>query len=259
VLDTSGSMSGPKLESARGALNACLERLNATDRFNLVEFDGKFTSLFEEPQEASATALSESVSWLHAQQAGGSTTLLPALDATLKQIRSEEHHRLVVVLTDGAIGDEAKVLQFLQEHLDEARLFFVGVGAEPNREKVRRLAEFARGTAVFADDPQSFATAVQELFAGISAPLAWDLHVDWGEAEVLAIDPPRLPDLYTGRPVTVKARVKGELPPTLVLEATTTGGVRTFEAALPAGGAREYPQVPGVESKTTSSKRKDSR
>ena len=260
VLDTSGSMKGPKLDSARGALVACLERLNGPDRFNLVEFDGSFTTLFEEPGEATAVALSEAVSWLQLQQAGGSTTLLPALDATLKQPRSGEHHRLVVVLTDGAIGDESKVLQFLQEQLDEARLFFVGVGAQPNRDKVRRLAEFARGTAVFADDPQSFAAAVQQLFAEISAPLAWDLRVDWGEAEVLAIEPQRMPDLFTGRPVTVKARVRGELPPTLVLEATTTGGLRTFEAVLPAGGAREYPQVPGVKPRNTpQSKRKSGR
>ena len=258
VLDTSGSMNGPKLDSAKGALAACLEQLNGADRFNLVEFDGSFTTLFEEPQEASVEALSESVAWLQTQQSGGSTTLLPALDATLKQSRGTEHHRLVVVLTDGAIGDEGKVLQFLQEHLDEARLFFVGVGAEPNRDKVRRLAEFARGTAVFADDPESLSAAVQELFAAISAPLAWDLRVDWGEAEVLAIEPQRMPDLFSGRPVTVKARVKGELPPTLVLEAATTGGIRTFEAVLPAGGAREYPQVPGVRPRSTPASKKKS-
>jgi len=246
VLDTSGSMRGPKIQVAQQALTACLQRLHEVDRFNLVEFDASFTMLLEEPQEASASALAAAGAWLSGQKTGGATMLLPALAATFEQERGPEHHRMVVVLTDGAIGDEAKVLEFLQETLGEARLFFVGVGAEPKREAILRLAEYGRGTAVFADDPEGFGLAVQQLFEGISAPLAWDLSVDWAGAEVIEMRPERLPDLYVGRPVTVQARVRGDLPPTLVLQASTTRGVRTFEALLPAGGALEFPQLRGL-------------
>jgi Ca-activated chloride channel family protein len=243
VLDTSGSMRGAKIDVARSALLACLQKLRPVDRFNLVEFDASFTSLFEVPEEASATALQASGVWLAGQRTGGATTLLPALAATFDQPRGTDHHRLVVVLTDGAIGDQAKVLEFLQERLGEARLFFVGVGAEPNRAAVNRLAEFGRGTAAFADDPEGFGLAVQQLFDGISAPMAWDLQIDWAGAEVLEMQPKRLPDLYSGRPVTVRARIRGELPPTLVLEAETTRGAQNFEALLPSGGAVEFPQL----------------
>src|SRR5207249_1743513 len=38
VLDTSGSMAGPKMEQARKALKFCLDRLNPGDRFGLINF-----------------------------------------------------------------------------------------------------------------------------------------------------------------------------------------------------------------------------
>src|SRR5262245_18568809 len=38
VLDTSGSMAGPKMEQAKKALKYCLERLNSTDRFAVMNF-----------------------------------------------------------------------------------------------------------------------------------------------------------------------------------------------------------------------------
>src|SRR5262249_15541541 len=46
VLDTSGSMAGPKMEQARKALLFCVENLNDGDRFELLRFSTEVEPLF---------------------------------------------------------------------------------------------------------------------------------------------------------------------------------------------------------------------
>jgi len=243
VLDTSGSMAKEgKIQEATKALSACLEKVAPNDLFNIVEFSNEFTTLHPQPTEGAPDKLSEAQSWLAAQRAGGGTSLFPPLAEAFDQPHDPDYHRLVVVLTDGNVGDKREVEQFLEERLGEARLFLVGIGEDANEKTILHLAQLGRGTAVFAKNADQLARAVTELFAGIASPVAWDLELNWGGAEVLSIEPQRVPDLYAGRPVTIRVRVRGELPPELLVEASTMDGVRVFQAALPAGGAREYEQ-----------------
>jgi Ca-activated chloride channel family protein len=199
----------------------------------------------------------DAYTWLGQQLARGGTALRPALAKVFDQPHDPERHRLVVVLTDGQLADEEGVLQFLAQRLGEARLFIVGIGQKPKQETILRLAEYGRGTAAFARDAATLQAVVAELFAGVSSPVAWDLQLDWGDAQVVAMEPSRLPDLYSGRPVTVFARVRGELPSDLRLDVSTMEGSRTFTTRLPPGGAPEHPglQVPRrAENKTAAKK-----
>ncbi len=233
LLDTSGSMRGGKLDQAREALKSCLEKLQREDRFNVLEFDTKYTALSARPLEASEGDRRKALQWLDALGAGGGTTLLPALNAIMEQPADSERHRMIILITDGQLADEAAVLQLLEEKLDEGRLFVVGIGSSPNRNAILRLAEFGRGAATFAGGESELHAAVVELFDAISQPLAWDLHFDWGGAEVEEISPSRLPDLYANRPVKVLAWVRGDLPSELRLRVTTMEGERDYAVRLP--------------------------
>src|SRR5206468_1508583 len=53
VLDTSGSMAGPKLEQAKKALAFCIENLNDNDHFEILRFSTEVEPLFEKLSEAS--------------------------------------------------------------------------------------------------------------------------------------------------------------------------------------------------------------
>ncbi len=98
---------------------------------------------------------------------------------------------------------------------------------------ILRLADYGRGAATFAGGEAELQAAVVELFDAISQPLAWDLHFDWGAAQVEEISPSRLPDLYANRPVMVLAWVRGDLPSELRLRVTTMAGERDYSVRLP--------------------------
>ena len=239
ILDTSGSMAGDeKLSNAKLALASCLDRLGSTDQLNMAEFDAGFTLFSPQPVQAQQS-LAAAHQWLESQQAEGATQLMPALEAVLEQPMSPEHHRMIVVLTDGKIADEKQALEMLTEKLGDGRLFVVGIGKDVQQDTILRLSEYGRGTSVFVDDPEELEAAVSGLFDSISKPLAWDLELDWGDAEVELIGTHRIPDLYAARPVTVQARVRGQLPDEVLLRVTTTEGTKTFMAVLP-GSARRH-------------------
>jgi len=232
VLDSSGSMAKGKLEQARATMISCLEKMRPEDQFNIVRFRNDFQMMAEEPVSGESADLARATAWLNSLRPGGGTQLLPALLATFEQPESTDHHRMIILLTDGALQDRREVLEPLEQGLGEARLFVIGIGEDVTRETIMRLAELGRGTAVFADDPEGLNEVASAMFDSVADPLAWDLELDWGGAQVESMEPSRLPDLYAGRPVTVHARVSGELPEQVILEATTTGGLRQFTTLL---------------------------
>jgi Ca-activated chloride channel family protein len=224
VVDTSGSMSRGKLDQARRAITTCLEKLSYDDQYNIIGFANQATLLRPEPAPLSALHPSQAESWLESLEPKGGTRLLPALEETLRQPVSEGHHRMIVVLTDGLMVDEEKVLQFMETKLGAGRLFVVGIGNDVRRDTIRRLAEYGRGMAAFAADPGALEQVVAQLFDSVAAPLAWDLAIDWGGATSVALEPQRLPDLYAGRAVKAVARVSGDLPAEITMRGTTVDG-----------------------------------
>ncbi len=248
LLDTSGSMKpNDKLPQARAALLACLEKLRSDDAVNIIEFDSDFTMLREEPVQWQELSFDEASSWLDGLPADGGTRLLPALTSTLEQPEDPDYHRMIVVLTDGMVKDEEAVLEVLTQKLGAGRLFVVGIGEDVKQDTIERLAEFGRGSAAFADDPASLEVALTELFGSVSAPMAWDLSVEFGGADATIVGSPRIPDLYAGRPVTIHARVRGELPSEVELIGKTMDGEQTFRAIVPTPGAgevRRFPRAP---------------
>lgn len=241
VLDTSGSMGNGKLDEARMALNGILGTLSPSTRYNIAEFDVRFSMMQPEPVLVSELPIHQAGTWLAKQRPAGGTMLAPALKETLRQPLGTERHRMVIIITDGNISNEKEVLALLEAELGEARLFVVGIGEDVREETIRAMAEYGRGTATFVRDPAHLASILAEMFDTVSSPLAWDLKLEWGEAVIEKIEPSRVPDLYAGRPVTIRARISGELPGDVQINAETMEGSQTFHALLSA--TTEMPQL----------------
>lgn len=243
VVDRSGSMKGAKLDKARAGLRAVLDSLEADDAFGLVSFAGQASAWQGElamggPQDAETAS-----DWLQELTAEGGTQLTGALELGLGLSRTGRSLPLVVVLTDGAIADADEVEKALRADGGDVRVLFVGIGAEPQQDVLRRLAAVARGEAAFAREPSDVVNAVTRLFDSFSAPLAWDLELEAVGAELVSTWPERLPDLHEGRPVSVFLRVRGGVPNELRLRGTTVDGELGFDRSIRTG---ELPEARGL-------------
>ena len=101
VLDTSGSMSGEKIDKAKAALKFGVESLSARDRFNIISFSGEEHLMKANLIEADGAGKQTGLKFIENLRAEGGTNINDALVAAFKQFQSGERPAMVVFLTDG--------------------------------------------------------------------------------------------------------------------------------------------------------------
>lgn len=204
VLDRSGSMQGEAFDQARAAVELALARIGPGDRFNVIAFSSGVESLFPEPQPATNRRLEQALSFVAALDANGGTEFDAALAHAMAGRAGPGHLRQIVFVTDGAIAKEQPLLDRVERELAGARVFAVGIGHGVNDAFLAALAERGRGTLTRIADPRDVASRMGELLVQLESPVLEDVRVDWPlPAETW---PARLPDLYAGEPVMVRAR-----------------------------------------------------
>jgi Ca-activated chloride channel family protein len=80
---------------------------------------------------------------------------------------------------------------------------------------------------------------MDDFFARISHPAMTAVRIDWGGMQVEEVNPPRLPDLFVGRPVMVTGKFAGHGETTL--HVTGRAGGQRVEFQLPANLSAEAP------------------
>lgn len=205
VIDNSGSMMGASMEQAIEAADRALARLKPGDRFNVVRFDDTFDLLFPTPVPAQPGNVARARAYVRSLQAEGGTEMLPALQAAFAGQAPAGFLRQVVLATDAAVGNEAQLLEVIDNERGEARLFPVGIGSAPNGHFLRKAAETGRGTQTLIRDVNEVTERMDALLAKLDKPAMRDIQLDWpGVAEMY---PERVPDLYDGEALQVVARL----------------------------------------------------
>ena len=221
VLDRSGSMSGLKMSSAARACATLLETLGPRDRFAIQAFD----SIFEwfEPHgpagsrflEADEPGLERGQRYLRNVEARGGTELDGAMSEAIGVLASrgasDGRVPVIVLLTDGQIGDENRLLRRLQRELGDTRVFTVGIDTAVNSAFLTRLAAVGGGTATFVTPGIAVEDALRDVGREIGNPLVVNLSlVDAGcGVEAASLAPARVPDLFAGRACAVFFSCRG--------------------------------------------------
>jgi Ca-activated chloride channel family protein len=210
VVDTSGSMHGVSMAQAKRAVHMAVKGLQATDRFNVIEFNSVTASLFPSSVAASPANVRKAVNFVQQLNANGGTEMRPALSFALRGEPPETHLRQIVFITDGSVGNEDELFTMIDERLGNARLFTVGIGSAPNSWFMRKAAESGRGSYTFISAVHEVGERMNTLFRKLEQPQVTDIEVQWPSGVVVDSYPTTVPDLYFGEPVTVKVRASGD-------------------------------------------------
>ncbi len=155
VVDTSGSMSGEKMDSAREAVRFCLDRLRSDDVFNVIRFSSDVEALSDSPMAASAANKERAGEFVRGMRALGGTAIDAALAKALEQpIQSGVPH-MIVFITDGmpTVGetDPVRIVDRVTRTNDrKSRIFAFGLGNDVNANFLDMIAQRNRGTAEYA-------------------------------------------------------------------------------------------------------------
>ncbi len=205
VVDTSSSMRGRPMEHARAVMREVLGGVREADTFNVLSFSDRVEALSPVPLQGTPDNVRRAVSRVDSLRATGSTEMVPAVRRALAG-GTDGRLDIVVLLTDGYIGNEAEALRAIAEDLGDARLYAVGVGSAVNRFLLERAAEIGRGRTVVAALSEPPAEAAARFASLVDRPVFTDVEVDWGGLAVDEVYPRRLPDLFADKPLVVHGR-----------------------------------------------------
>lgn len=240
VVDTSGSMSGRKMEQTKSAFEFFVSRLNEKDRFGIISFSSQVNNWQPELLPVTGENREAARTFIQNLYANGGTNIHGSMLDALKLFDSVPGRtRTLVFLTDGeastGITDSNTIVRdFNAANTNQVRTFTLGVGSSVNKALLNKLAIENRGEALYLEErSQNIDKELMAFYDSISTPLLVDLELNWGDAEVAEVYPKTLPNIYQGTQLVVTGRYKkgGTAPLTL------TGNLNTVKHSFPVNAA----------------------
>ena len=219
VLDRSGSMGAWQIGAARRALGRMIETLSEEDRLAVIAFDDSVEHFGPKLELVAATDRQRwaIVEWLATIQARGGTEMAAALEAGLRLLASpgrkpasapSDRSAMLVLVTDGQIGDEERVLAKLEKRLGRTILHVVGIDTAINEGLLSRLADASGGSVEIVESEARLDAVMDRIQERLVEPLLNDLRIEGHGLEIVAgsLVPARIPDLHPGVPLVVRGR-----------------------------------------------------
>jgi Ca-activated chloride channel homolog len=242
VLDRSGSMAGWKIVAARRALARMVDMLRPDDRFTVLAFDDVVETPpgvgGPHPLPATERHRARAVDFLCGLQARGGTVMRPALDAALAALGTDpDHDRLLVLITDGQIGNDAELLHRLHDHLAGVQVFVIGVDQAPNAGFLERLARATGGRCELVEAAERLEHVLDGLHQRLHTPLLTALRLAPQQLTLIpeTVAPARLPICSAATPLVIAGRYRGQPRGGLTITATDGTGrpwTRTVTATV---------------------------
>jgi Ca-activated chloride channel homolog len=221
ALDRSGSMSGEKIEQAKGAAKFVVNNLREGDLFNLIAYDSEIESWRPELQKFSDETRKSALGFIEGIYAGGSTNINGALSKALGQLQDSSRPNFVIFLTDGipTVGEtnEAKIVANAKSNNHvHARIFDFGVGYDVNSRLLDKLARENFGLTEYVRPNENIERAVAALYNRIGSPVMTDVKISVDleglkpeeGAAVNRMYPKDVVDLFAGEQLVIVGRYK---------------------------------------------------
>jgi Ca-activated chloride channel family protein len=250
VLDRSGSMAGWKMVAARRAVSRMVETLTDEDRFTIFAFDDRI----ETPPSFDGLALMpgsdrrrfQAAEFLAGVTDRGGTEMAEPLYKAVEELNrggiDPGRGRILVLITDGQVGNEDQILRRIGERARGLRIFTLGIDQAVNAGFLRRLADHGGGASEVVESEARLDQVMDSVHRHIGTALLTGLELRAGGLDVVpdTLVPGRLPDLFAGSPVLIAGRYRGPERGAVVVHGLDAEG-RPWSAEVQAWRDRKAP------------------
>ncbi len=188
VIDKSGSMQGEKIEQARAAAVAAIDRLRDSDIVSIVTYDSSIKVVLPATKASDRTRIKEQI---RAIQAGGNTALYAGVKKGAEEIKKfldDKRVNRVILLSDGLANvgpsSPAELEELGQKLIAQGiSVSTMGLGLGYNEDLMSRLALASSGSHVFIEDAENLVQVFQNEFDDVLSVVAQKLTIDITLAE----------------------------------------------------------------------------
>ena len=207
LVDVSGSMSGEPTQKVKETMHHFLRLTKPNDTVQVITFAGFADKLFEKPVPATQANIEHALNFTQQIQGGGGTEMLKAIKLILNEPVDPKRVRIVVMLTDGYIGNEAEIVDEIDRRAgDQIRFSAIGIGSSPNRYLIDGVAKHGGGLAEMIALNTDPGPLVAQIADRIHRAQLTKIQIDWNGLSVYETYPRRIPELWAGRPVILFGR-----------------------------------------------------
>ena len=207
LVDTSGSMSGAPTKKVKETMHHFLRRTKPNDTLQVITFASWADKLFKKSVPATQMNIEHALNFTQLVRGGGGTEMLKAIKLVLNEPIDPERVRIVVMLTDGYIGNEAEIIAEVDKRAgDQIRFWAIGVGSSPNHYLIDGVAKHGGGMAKVLELNTDPGPLVAEIADRIHRAQLAKIKIDWNGLSVYETYPRRIPELWAGRPVIMFGR-----------------------------------------------------
>jgi hypothetical protein len=212
-------MAGWKMVAARRAVTRMVESLGERDRFAVYAFDDRI----ETPPGCDGTALVaagdrqryRAAEFLARVEARGGTEMAKPLEVAVDELTRDRQaggrEPVLVLITDGQVGNEDQVLRRLGARGREVRIFTLGIDRAVNAAFLRRLADLGGGSSELVETEGRLDEVMDSVHRHIGSPVLTGLALEAAGLAYLpeTLVPGRPPDLFAGAPLLLSGRYRG--------------------------------------------------
>lgn len=221
LLDISGSQDGFPLEISKELMKEVLEKLDENDRFNIIIFWDSFSSLYNEPKQATSDNIDEAIEYIDNLQTEGGTNILKALKKAMLEDAPNGYSKIIAILTDGYVENELETFKYISENLNKTNIFCFGIGSSVNRYYIDGVAQVGLGASFYALNKSNTDSLITEFVKLTNSPVMRDIKVDFGDFWVSETFPENVPDLFAERPIVVIGKWKKPIKGTIKVSGKT--------------------------------------
>ena len=181
IVDVSGSMAGSKMEETKHAVIECLKQLDIGDKFNIIPFEKKFYAMEPNSIEFNPENMEKAIEFVNKLKAVGGTEILQPLKFALYE---KDSNKIVMLFTDGQVGNEDEIVKFVEQNINGSRLFSFGIDTSVNSDFIKELAKVGNGKHELICPGEKIDDAIIRTFARIQTPLLDGVKIDYGKAKL---------------------------------------------------------------------------
>jgi Ca-activated chloride channel homolog len=161
--------------------------------------------------------IDRAINLINSQPGGGGTELAAALKKALALPSTEGFSRSVVVITDGYIAAEAETFELVEKNLNRCNFFSFGIGTGVNRHLIEGIAKAGMGEPFVVTRQEEAQSAAARFNTYVQSPLLTGIEVQFNGFEAYEVEPPKVPDLFAGRPLIIFGKWRGEQKGSIVV------------------------------------------